>query len=455
MAEIIDAKKQEWLEQKRKNEHSIMALPVEIPADEKAEQALIGCCVLGAYEQVLDEGGSIDLFHHELTRKAWKALEKLSDASLAINEVNVAQEVGGGPMWLMSAIEQAPTSENYKYWMPKLKDMEVRRRVFLRYYDGITKVNDDTIPTPDILADMEKNFFDVTTNASTLRSQREGWSEVLDDMGEAWPNGKPNKGIPTGMPSIDRLLQMEPGSMNTLAARPGRGKTSFAIYLAVQAALRGKKVVYWSFEMPFNQIAAKVISASSGLDVRRYLETGDVPGGIEKMVEATKAAMALPITIEDNVGLTVSAIRAQARRLVKEKDIDFFIVDYIQLIHSGKRYDSRVNEVGFISRQLKCAAMETEKPFLVLSQLNRQIETRGPDAEPRLADLRESGSIEQDSDMVAFLHQPDIEGAPDFTNLIVRKNRHGPEGKAGLQWTKYNGVFEPLEKEVTVDKPIF
>lgn len=455
MADIIETKQATWLAEKKIKEQSVMALPLEIPADEKAEKAFIGCCVLGAYENAVNAGASLDLFHYEVTRKAWKALESLSEASLEINEVNVAREVGEGPMWLMDAIDRAPTHSNFSYWLPRLKDMEVRRRVFLRYYDGITKVNDPDVPTPDILSDMESKFFEVTTNASTLRSQKEGWSEVLDTMGSAWPNGLPNKGVPTGMPSVDRLFRMEENMLVTLAARPGRGKTSFAIYLAVQAALQGKRVVYWSFEMPFNQIAGKIISASSGLDVRQYMETGDVPGGIEVMVEATKKAMALPITIEDNVGLTVSAIRAQARRLVKEQNVDLFIVDYIQLIHSGKRFDSRVNEVGHISRQLKCAAMETQRPFLVLSQLNRQIETRGPDSEPRLADLRESGSIEQDSDMVAFLHQPDIEQAPDLTNLIVRKSRFGPEGKVGLKWTKWNGVFEAPNKEVTVSEPAF
>ena len=447
--------KEAWLRKKRSDEQTALALPVEIPSDENSEMAFIGCCILGAYEKALELGANIDMFHFSLSRKAWKALESLSERSLEINEVTIAQEVGEGSMWVFDATEKAPSPSNLPYWFPKIKDAAIRRNVFTRYYDGISKVNDQGLSTADILEDMEKNFFDVTTNASSLRDQRDGWNEVIDTMSEAWPNGLQNKGIPTGSPSLDRILQMVPASMNVLAARPGRGKTSFALFLAVQAAKAGKKVVYYSFEMPFNQIAAKIIATCSGLDVRQYMETGHVPGGVEKIVLATQEAAKLGITIEDNVGLTVGAIRAQARRLVKEKDIDLFIVDYMQLIRSGKRYDNRVNEVSAISRQLKCAAMETNKPFLVLSQLNRMIETRGPDSEPRLADLRESGAIEQDADLVSFLHQPDMDNAPDMTNLIVRKNRHGPEGKIGMQWTKYNGQFEVTDGEAVTSEPVF
>ncbi len=447
---------QAWASRKKAEETKTFALPAQIPADEQAELALIGCCVLGGYERAIQAGVSEDLFYHEVPRKAWKALGTLSEASMEINEVTMVQEVKMGALWVHNATESAPSASNVDYWVPKLKDVAVRRRIWSRYYDGISRVTDPGIDTPDLLREMEKNFFDVTTNASTLRSQKDGWREVLDGMGKAWPNGSPVTGIRTGLPSLDKVIKgFEGGSLNIIAARPKRGKTSFALWLAVQAARQGKKVVYWSFEMPFAQIAKKLISADSGLDVADYMETGNVPGGIETMVNATKKAMELPITIEDNVGLTITAIRSQARRYVKEKGIDLFIVDYLQLVNSGKRYESRTNEVSVLSRQLKMAAMETNTPFVVLSQLNRSIETRGPNAEPRLADLRESGSIEQDADMVGFLHQPDPETLPDLTQLMVKANRHGPEGKVSLQWTKYCGQFTQFDGEIETKTPPF
>ena len=238
--------------------------------------------------------------------------------------------------------------------------------------------------------------------------------------------------------------------MNILAARPGRGKTSLALQIALEVAQRGDHVHLWSYEMPYNQLATKAITYMSGEDVAHYLETG--LGNQNRILLATDRFFKLPLTIVDRTDTTIHDIRSAALRSAKENNSKLFVIDYLQLIPSGRRIDNRVQEIGMISRELKKTFMITGVPGLVLAQMNRSIE--GRESLPRLSDLRESGSLEQDSDTVSFLHDnPDDK--TDDTTLLIRKNRHGATGKVAMVWTKWMGKFECVERAETTNQTNF
>ena len=420
-------------------------LPLEVPFSEETEQAFIGCCLLGAFEEARELGCSEEHFNLELARNAWTAMEGLDEEGSGINQLTVSKAYKGGPLWLDDAVSKAPSASNLSYWWPDLRDYCVRRRVFQQYYDGIQLTQDPNVTVKELADELEARFFKVTSGSSRLKNQKDAWRDLVDLFQQAFPKGLPSVGCKTGLGGVDHILRgFHPGSMNTLAARPGRGKSAFAVQVMVNAAKRGEHVVYYSYEMPFNQVAQRAVSCLSGIDVGHYLETGHVDS-LERLTAYTKEANSLPFHVEDAVDKSAFNIRSEARRFVKEHNTSLFIVDYLQLVPPGRRNQNRVVEVSDISRTIKKAAMEVNRPFLVLAQMNRSIESR--EGEPRLSDLRESGSIEQDSDSVMFLHQPDFNA--DLTTLLVKKNRHGKEGKAGLRWTKYNGRFETFEEKET------
>ena len=322
--------------------------------------------------------------------------------------------------------------------------------MFLRYYETMRRIADDDVTTASLIESMEQDFFAATTSHASKKNQKEAWRSLIELLEEAHPNGLKTIGLHTGMGPIDDIIRgFKPGSMNVVAGRPGGGKTAWALQVALNTAIAGEHVVVWSYEMPHAQLGTRLIANHSGEDMGHYLETG--VGNLPSIIKAAQACASAPIHIEDRVDLNIAQLRSQARRFAKEMNTKLFVVDYLQLVPPAYRSKDRVREVGEISQHLKKAALETGVPFLVLAQMNRSIEERN--GEPRLSDLRESGSIEQDSDTVSFLHMDENE--PEFLQFLVKKNRHGRTGKVGLNWTKYNGRFRAVhEYTKTEEAPI-
>ena len=419
-------------------------MPAELPFDQRSEQGAIGCSILGAYEDAVSEGITARHFHDERARELWKVCADLVANGDDINEINVSAKAPKLGLYAFEAIESAPTAANLGFWLPTLKETATRRLIFQRYYDALHAVSDPDTNTKQLLAKLESDFFEITAGSAQRTDQKSQWKEYVDLLETAYPHGLPSTGIRTGLSAVDDIYRgFKPGSMNTLAARPGRGKTALACQLALNAAIAGKQVVYWSYEMPFNQVVSRLVGNHSGEDLGHYFETGQ--GDARAIANSTQAIAKSGIIIEDKVDTNITQLRSQARRYARENKAELFIVDYLGLIPPAYRGKDRVREVGEISQALKKAALETGTPFLVLCQMNRSIEERS--GEPRLSDLRESGSIEQDSDTVSFLHMDENE--ENLTQLMVKKNRHGRTGKVGLNWTKYNGRFEAFNQETT------
>ena len=427
-----------------------MMLPVDVPANHEAEQGAIGCVALGAYQDAIEAGVDAACWHNEHAKAIWQACGRLDEQGQEINAVNLGNQCDGVGMYLFDALEKAPTESNLRYWLPDLLDTAKRRGVFLRYYETMRRIADDDVTTASLIESMEQDFFAATTSHASKKNQKEAWRSLIELLEEAHPNGIKTVGLHTGMGPIDDIIRgFKPGSMNVVAGRPGGGKTAWALQVALNTAIAGQHVVLWSYEMPHAQLGTRLIANHSGEDMGHYLETGT--GNLQSIIKAAQACASAPIHIEDRVDLNIAQLRSQARRFAKEMDTKLFVVDYLQLVPPAYRSKDRVREVGEISQHLKKAALETGVPFLVLAQMNRSIEERN--GEPRLSDLRESGSIEQDSDTVSFLHMDENE--PEFLQFLVKKNRHGRTGKVGLNWTKYNGRFRAVhEYTKTEEAPI-
>jgi len=427
-----------------------MMLPVDVPANHEAEQGAIGCVALGAYQDAIEAGVDANCWHNEHARAIWQACGRLDEQGQEINAVNLGNQCDGVGMYLFDALEKAPTESNLRYWLRDLLDTAKRRGVFLRYYETMRRIADDDVTTASLIESMEQDFFAATTSHASKKNQKEAWRSLIELLEEAHPNGIKTVGLHTGMGPIDDIIRgFKPGSMNVVAGRPGGGKTAWALQVALNTAIAGQHVVLWSYEMPHAQLGTRLIANHSGEDMGHYLETGT--GNLQSIIKAAQACASAPIHIEDRVDLNIAQLRSQARRFAKEMDTKLFVVDYLQLVPPAYRSKDRVREVGEISQHLKKAALETGVPFLVLAQMNRSIEERN--GEPRLSDLRESGSIEQDSDTVSFLHMDENE--PEFLQFLVKKNRHGRTGKVGLNWTKYNGRFRAVhEYTKTEEAPI-
>jgi replicative DNA helicase len=257
------------------------------------------------------------------------------------------------------------------------------------------------------------------------------------------------KGIPSGFVDLDRMTSgFQPSDLIIIAARPSMGKTAFALNVATNVALRaGKTVAIFSLEMSASQLVARMISSEGNIDAQAF-RTGNLnEEDWQKVTMAISTLAEAPIFIDDTPGLTVYDIRAKLRRLQAEHGLGLVVIDYLQLI-SGTRGDNRQQEISEISRSLKLMAREFDCPIIALSQLSRAVEQR-QDKRPMLSDLRESGSIEQDADLVAFLYRDDYYNEDsekkNIAEVIIGKQRNGPVGKVELLFLKNYNKFLSLE----------
>lgn len=411
----------------------------EIPHNTDAEMGMLGCVLDGAFDEAVKLGVSEESFHDIRLRGIWNVCAKLSDEGTDINPVNVGSKWREDLAFVASLPDYGPSAANVKRWWPDLWDAQVRRRAWMVHSQALREIASGA--TVDaVMASMEEALFKTSSQAA-LRDQKALKREFVELLEMASKGGLPNKGPRTGLDGIDDVYRgFRPASMNTLAARPGCGKTAFAVQVAVNNARQGKKVVVYSFEMSFNELFSRVVANESGEDLGWYFESGK--GDITKIGATTMRCMQWPLIIEDNADTTLEGLR-QSMRLHAKEGASLFIIDYLQLIRGGRRYDKRVDEVSAITRGLKRSFMETGVPGLVLAQMNRAIE--GRNGKPQLSDLRESGSIEQDSDTVAFLHK---DADDDWAGIeyIIRKNRHGSTGTKMLDWTKWCGRFSMAEQ---------
>ncbi len=420
----------------------------DIPKNIEAEEALLGSLLIDP-DVITHVADLIDPEDFYLARhgEIFDVIRGLFNQGEPVDFVTVTEELArrgkleevGGRSYVASLVNTVPTAINAYQYAQIVQEKATLRQLIFAAGEIARKAYSDDQEVDEVVNEAEKLIFAIAERR--LEQDLVGISDVvptvIEDIRLLAERGEDVLGVPTGFTDLDRILGgLQKSDLIILAARPGMGKTSLALNIALHAAKRHQaRVAIFSLEMSREQLVQRLLSQEARIN-SHHLRQGKIHGE-EAWARLNQAAAILQtcrIYIDDTAALTPFQLRTKARRLYAEHGLDLVIVDYLQLMHSERRSENRVQEISYISRTMKQLARELKAPVLALSQLSRQVESRAG-KKPQLSDLRESGSIEQDADVVIFIHRPDNEEdteAANIAHIIVAKHRHGPTGVVDL-----------------------
>lgn len=355
--------------------------------------------------------------------------------------------------YLYELVDYEFTTSRAETYAKTIKDKATLRRLIEVAEEVIEDAYEETETVEDILEIAAKKIFSITTQNKT--TDFEALSSItqksLDRIKDITNNPEKMQGIPTGFLDLERVLNgLQRSDMIILAARPSMGKTALALNIAKNAARKGNVVAIFSLEMGKGQLAKRLLATESGVNSQR-INRGELDyNEMEQLLLAVDRLSKLKVYIDDNGGQTILEIRSKARRLAHEVGLDLIVIDYLQLM-TGRRAENRQQEISDISRNLKTLARELDVPILALSQLSRSVELRA-EKKPQLSDLRESGSLEQDADIVMFLYREEYYNREEsdkanVAEVIIAKNRNGPTTAINLYFDKETMRFENLTRD--------
>ena len=437
-----------------------------LPNNIEAEKALLGSMFysFNALQKACEEV-SKEAFYLDSHSKIFEVVQDLYFAKKPIDATTVTAEAMnkgylvqiGGVEYLNNVINTVATGANISYYIDTVLEKFTLRKMIEVATNIITDANSPDIKVNDFVENAEKNILNVSKSRKTseFRTVREVLDKAQNDLEVLAKNKGGVTGLTTGLVDLDNLTNgFSPTQLVIVAARPAGGKTAFALNIACAAAKSTKKnIAIFSLEMPAEQLIMRMISSLGQIDNKK-LQTGRLENEDWRRVnEAVSQLADTNIYFHDAGGITAGEIKAKCRRLsTMGEGLGLVIIDYLQLIDSSSRYsNSRQQEVSEISRNLKTMALELEVPVIALSQLSRNVEKR-EDKKPVLSDLRESGSIEQDADIVAALHAPQVETPVDDNlpvpiQLIILKHRNGPIATIDMLFKKKTSTFLSIKKE--------
>ena len=440
----------------------------KLPQNLEAEMAVLGCSFLTNYalDKVCEELDS-DMFMSEPNRRIFDAIKSLHQSKIPLDSATVKNEIEkkgsinliGGIEYLSEVIDSVITAANVDYYIDIVREKALRRKLIDVTNTITSSAYDEEENTNDLIDDAERKIFSVTKarKAGEFKTIGEVMRSTQQELERLAKNQNEITGIPSGFYDLDKLTSgFHPNELIILAARPAMGKTAFGLNLAVNAAQKtDKAVAIFNMEMSAEQLALRMIAAAGGIEQNK-LKTGRLEHNDWKKVnEAMSELGDTNLYIEDSSGMTISEIRAKCRRLAtQEKGLGLVVIDYLQLITGSAKYEgNRQQEVSEISRSLKTMAMELKIPVIALAQLSRSVELR-ENKRPIMSDLRESGSIEQDADIVAFLYRDDYYNKPagdssnvSITELIIGKHRNGGTGTIELLFERDMSNFRNYIKK--------
>lgn len=435
------------------------------PQNTATEQALLGALMLrpgGMYD--IADVVARESFYAEKHRIIFDAMNELHNRHEPIDLLSVStrlKELGkfdgvGGGSYLAELVDGVPSSSNVKYYAETIQRKYMLRSL-IEAAEHISELGyNEAEEIETILDEAEHKIYSITNAGVTKK-----FVNIKDTLEEAWDrldkmhkNGGELRGVPSGFPDLDTLLSgFQKSDLVILAARPSMGKTTLALDIARQAAIQfNVPVGIFSLEMNTQQLVDRMLAAESRVNAWK-LRTGklSLDEDFDKLRNSLDRLSKAPIFIDDQAGNSIIKMRSAARKLKSEQGLGLIIIDYLQLMTTSKHYDSMVNQVTEISRSLKGLAKELDVPVIALSQLSRAIETRRD--RPRLSDLRDSGSIEQDADVVIFIHRDDKyndqSDKPNIAQIIVEKHRNGPVGEVELYFDQEKSTFVSLDKQHT------
>jgi replicative DNA helicase len=439
-------------------ETSASPAPQVVPHSQEAEEAVIGAVMINpeAYYDVAQFLQANDFYIHR-HQWIWEAFTRLHERRIPIDLLTVSEELEqmgqlaevGGPAYLTALINAVPTSLHAEAYGRRVEETAIRRRMLTAANDIAKLAYQESATVDAVMDEAEKAIFGVSERRMTrdLQSIQQVLSDYYDRIDQLANRDEETLGVPTGFIDLDRLLGgLQPSDLLIVAGRPGMGKTAFMLSAAKNAAQTHKKhVAIFSLEMANEQLVQRLIAQETGIDSQR-LRTGKLQEDEWPVfTHAIEVLSDTRIFLDDTPALTPLQLRTKCRRLHMEFQLDLIVVDYLQLMSGGIRSDNRVQEVSHISRNMKILARELNVPVLAAAQLSRAVEQRA-DKEPQLSDLRESGSLEQDADIVMFIHRPEMyerdTTKKNIAQIKIAKHRNGPVGTIELVFRNNLAKFE-------------
>jgi replicative DNA helicase len=435
-----------------------------LPANVQAERSILGAILLDnvAYHQAAEHLKADD-FSLDSHRRIYMRMIELAESSRPIDMITLVEELDrskeleaiGDVAYISGLIDGVPDRPSIEHYIKIVRDKALLRGLIHAANAAITRAAEQSDPAEEILNDAEAAIFQLSEKriGRGFLGVQEIVKESFGSVDALLQRGQRITGLATHYADLDEITSgLQKSDLVIIAARPSMGKTAFALNIAENAAIEDQKVVgVFSLEMSREALLLRLLCSRARVDSHK-MRTGSLwRDDMSKVVRAMEELAHAPIFIDDTPGIALSEMRAKARRLMQAQGrLDLIIVDYLQLMSGGsKRYENRTQEVSAISRGLKALAKELTVPVIALSQLSRAPESRGGDHRPQLADLRESGSIEQDADVVAFIFReevykqddPELQGKAE---LIIAKQRNGPTGKISLAFLKNSTRFESM-----------
>ena len=446
------------------------------PQNLEAEQSVLGAILLEneAVNQALEVLSSED-FYRESHREIFRAMAELSDRSQPVDAITLTDllkgrgrlEAVGGPAYIAELAAAVPTAANIAHYARIVREKAVLRSLASIATEIASSAYDGPVSVDEFLDEAEHRVFEISERRirASFHSMRDLTRDSLKLIERLYERREMVTGVPTGFIDLDRITAgFQPSELIVIAGRPSMGKTALALNVAAYAALEADPrvgVAFFSLEMSREQLVLRMLCSEARVDSAKtragYLADRD----FQRLAEAAVRLSEAPIFVDDSSDITPITLKAKCRRLARDSsnNLGLIIVDYLQLMRASRPGESREKEIAEVSRALKALAKELKVPVIALSQLNRQVESR-PDRRPLLADLRESGAIEQDADVIAFIYRDEMyhrdSKEPGVAEVIVAKQRNGPTDTAKLtylsQFTRFEnyapeaGYFEGAEE---------
>ena len=435
-----------------------------MPANVEAERSILGAILLDnfSYNQAAEHLRAED-FSLDSHRRIYSRMIDLAESSRPIDMITLIEELDrrkelqaiGDVAYISGLVDGVPDRPSIEHYIKIVRDKALLRGLIHAANSAIARASEQSDAAEDVLNDAEAAIF-----ALSEKRIGRGFMGITDIVKESFGSvdallqrGQRITGLATHYNDLDEMTSgLQKSDLIIIAARPSMGKTAFAMNIAENASVNDNKVVgMFSLEMSREALLLRLLCSCAQVDSHK-MRTGSLwRDDMDKVVQAMERLAHAPIFIDDTPGISLSEMRAKARRLQNSQgSLDLIIVDYLQLMSGGgKRYENRTQEVSAISRGLKALAKELKVPVIALSQLSRAPESRGGDHRPQLADLRESGSIEQDADVVAFIFREEVYKQDDpelqgIAEIIIAKQRNGPTGRVKMAFLKNSTRFETL-----------
>jgi replicative DNA helicase len=439
------------------------------PWSAEAEQAVLGAMLLDqdaalrAVEMVDDT-----MFYREEHRRLFRAMRALVERRSVIDPVTLNDELErrgelgqvGGAEYVAELVDAAPTAANLEHHARILRDKAILRRLIEASTQTITEAYDGRSQAPELLDVAEARIFHISQqrlDQGFTRLKEMLWP-AMERIEALQRSGKTVTGVPTGFVDLDELTSgFQRSELIIVAARPSMGKTALVLNIAAHAAIEAKVgVAVFSLEMSKDALVQRLLTAEAQVDSSRVRRSALRDADFTRLARAAGILQGCPIWIDDTPAITLLEMRSKARRLKAEHDIGMVVVDYLQLMRSPEYSENRVQEISDVSRSLKGLARELQVPVVALSQLSRASEQRGGERKPILSDLRDSGAIEQDADLVIFIHRAeyydkDDESKRGLAEIMLAKHRNGPTGDITLRFSR---EFTRFDNFTTREEPV-